>query len=347
MSVIGYRLSVIGCQLSVISYRLSVAKLCHFERSEKSAFSGSDLVSERYIKLPVLISILCAATVFLFIVGLTRAGESALRSQRLGISQDSDQDTSLMERLFVPVWTRIVDAFARHIPSTAIKALGAELERAGWTLRPAGFVTYRAISTVVLAVVAGWLSLRLSMQAPEAVLLPIAGGIAGFLLPKAILSRKIAERQQSIIRLLPNAIDLLVVCVEAGLSLDAAMDQVVNKTSGPLSEEFKKTLDDIAIGRGRIEALRITSQRVDVPQLRIFVAALYQAETLGGSISQVLREQSDSLRIQRNLRAREEAAKLPLKLLFPMVLCIMPSMFVVVLAPGVMKLFSVLKDIAK
>ncbi|MGI6295659.1 MAG: type II secretion system F family protein [Armatimonadota bacterium] len=297
--------------------------------------------------MPVLISILCAMTVFLFIVGLTRAGESTLRGQRLGISLDPDLDKPLVGRLIVPLWNRVVDALARHIPGAALKALSAELERAGWTLRPATFVTYRIISTVVLAILAGWLGRKLDLQTSEIILLLIGGGIAGFLFPKAILSRKINDRQQSIIRLLPDAIDLLVVCVEAGLGMDAAMDQVVDKMSGPLSQEFKKTLDDIAIGRRRIDALRTTSQRVDVPQLRIFVAALYQAETLGGSISQVLREQSDSLRIQRNLRAREEAAKLPLKLLFPTALCIMPSLFVVVLAPGVIKLLNVLRVMAR
>ncbi len=297
--------------------------------------------------MPILISILCAATVFLFIVGLTRVGESTLRGQRLGIPLEADLDTPLLERVVVPLWNKVVEALARHIPGAAIKALGVELERAGWRLRPAGFVTSRVISTVVFAVLVGWLSRVLGLESFEAILLLLAGGIAGFLLPKAILSRKIAQRQQSIIRLLPDAIDLLVVCVEAGLGLDAAMDQVVNKMSGPLSEEFKKTLDDISIGRGRIDALRTTSQRVDVPQLRIFVAALYQAETLGGSMSQVLREQSDSLRVQRNLRAREQAAKLPLKLLFPMVLCIMPSMFVVVLAPGAIKLFEAIKAMTR
>lgn len=297
--------------------------------------------------MPVLISILCAGTVFLLIVGLTRAGESTLRGQRLGISLDPDLDTPLLERLIFPLWSRIVDSLARHIPGAAVKALGVELERAGWTLRPATFVTYRAISTVMIAALVGWLCLALGLPTFETILLLVAGGIVGFLFPKAILSRKIIERQQSIIRSLPDAIDLLVVCVEAGLGLDAAMDQVVNRMSGPLPDEFKKTLDDIAIGRGRIDALRITSQRVDVPQLRIFVAVLYQAETLGSSISQVLREQSDSLRVQRGLRDREEAAKLPLKLLFPTVFCIMPSMFVVVLAPGLIKLFHILRAMAR
>ncbi|NLN76916.1 MAG: type II secretion system F family protein [Armatimonadetes bacterium] len=293
--------------------------------------------------MPVLISILCAATVFLFILGLTRAGESAIRSERLGIPMAVDMETSLWQRLVIPLWNKLSDFVARFIPSTAMKATAAELERAGMSISSAAFVVCRIVSFVVLPALAFFACRSLSIQTPQFQLIVAMAFIAGILLPKAVVSRKIAERQRQIFRVLPDAIDLLVVCVEAGLGLDGAMDQVVQRMSGPVAAEFKRTLDDIAIGTGRMDALRNTSQRVGLQQLSIFVAALYQAEQLGVSIVDVLREQSDSMRVQRNLRAREEAATLPLKMIFPMVVCILPSMFVVLLAPAMIKLMNALQ----
>jgi tight adherence protein C len=297
--------------------------------------------------LPILISVLCAATVFLLVMGLTRMGESAIRDARLGIFVNPELEIPLWKRLVVPWWNGLGDIVARYVPSTAVKIIAADLDRAGVPLRPAVFVAYRLGGVVVFATAAFCISVALGAQASQLPLRMIAAGIVGFIVPKVWLVRAVLNRQRAIVRLLPDSIDLLVVCVEAGLGLDAAMDQVVRRMSGPVAEEFKRTLDDIAIGRGRMDALRDAAQRTGVSQISIFVAALYQAELLGVSISQVLRVQSDSLRTQRNLRAREEAAKLPLKLLFPMVLCILPSMFVVVLAPGVIKLFQVLSGMGR
>ena len=286
--------------------------------------------------MPILISVLCAATVFLFIMGMTRVGERTIH----GI--EPELEIPLWERLVVPSWKRLADIVASYVPSTAMRLIAADIDRAGLRLQPATFVAYRIGGVVVFAVAAFWISVLIGVKPSQFPLCAIAGGIAGFLLPRVLLERAILKRQQAIVRLLPDSIDLLVVCVEAGLGLDAGMDQVVRRMSGPVAEEFKRTLDDIAIGGGRMEALRKTAQRTGVSQVSVFVAALYQAELLGVSISHVLRVQSESLRMQRSLRAREEAAKLPLKLLFPMVLCILPSMFVVVLAPGVIQIFNAL-----
>lgn len=296
--------------------------------------------------MPILISVLCAATVFLLIMGLMRMGESAIRDERLGIFNDVEPDGSLWERLVIPLWNRLIDKITDYVPSRAMKIMAAELDRAGLRLRPATFVAYRVGGVVVFATVALWISVVLGAPASQLPLRAIVAGIVGFMLPKVLLARAIHDRQRAIVRLLPDSIDLLVVCAEAGLGLDAGMDQVVRRMSGPVAEEFKRTLDDIAIGGGRMEALRKTAQRTGVSQVGVLVAALYQAELLGVSIAKVLRVQSDSLREQRSHRAREEAAKLPLKLLFPMML-IMPSMFVVVLAPGVIQVIDALSGMTK
>ena len=277
---------------------------------------------------------------FLFIVGLTRAGESAIQAQRLGI--DRQFDTPLWQRLVVPVWNKVADTLSQHVPGKAMKNIEVELDRAGLKLRPVNFVAYQVASVAVFTIAVIWTGVVLKIQFPQSLIFVIGGAIAGYLLPKAIISHLIADRQKNIVKMLPDAIDLLVVCVEAGLGLDAGMDQVVKRMSGPVADEFKRTLDDIASGQRRMDALRNTSKRVGVSQLSLFVAALYQAEQLGASIAAVLEDQAAGMRVQRNLRAREVAAKLPLKLLFPMVLCIMPSMFVVVLLPGVIKLLKVL-----
>ncbi|NLN78706.1 MAG: type II secretion system F family protein [Armatimonadetes bacterium] len=290
--------------------------------------------------MPLLISILCAATVFLFILGMTRAGESAIRDERLGIGRQLD--SSLWQRMVVPLWSRITDVVSRSVPSTALKNIELELDSAGLKLRPVNFVAYRIASAALFTISAIWICVAFKVQLSLWFVYVIGGVIVGLLLPKAVVSHLIADRRKKIVRMLPDAIDLLVVCVEAGLGLDAGMDQVVGRMSGPVAEEFKRTLDDIASGQRRMDALRNTSKRVGVSQLSMFVAALYQAEQLGASIAEVLEDQASGLRVQRNLRAREEAAKLPLKLLFPMALCIMPSLFVVVLLPGVLKLFKVL-----
>jgi tight adherence protein C len=143
-------------------------------------------------------------------------------------------------------------------------------------------------------------------------------------------------------RSLADCLDLLVVCTEAGLGFDGALAKVVDRMSGPLSDEFRKVLQDMSVGRTRVEALRAMAARVGLPELISFVAAIHQADLLGVSIAHVLRVQADSLRTQRNLRARETAAKLPVKLLFPLVFFIFPAIFVVVLSPGAIQIIRAL-----
>ena len=250
-----------------------------------------------------LICILSAATVFVLVMGLTMKGESELVDDRLDSITGrrstyiaSDLDVSLWQRLVIPWWNRVGETLARYVPSKTMENIAVDLERAGIhrRIRPAHFVAYRAAGVVVFVAAGYGISIALGAEASQPQLLVVAAGIVGFLLPRALLARAVRHRQRAIIRSLADCIDLLVVCVEAGLSLDAAMDQVVTRMSGPVSEEFKRTLDDIAIGRGRMDALRGMAQRTGVSQISVLVAALYQAELLGVSIAHVLRVQSES-----------------------------------------------------
>jgi tight adherence protein C len=162
------------------------------------------------------------------------------------------------------------------------------------------------------------------------------GGLAvGFIAPEFWLGRKIRARQTDMILQLPDALDLLTISVEAGLGFDAALAKVVEKMDGPLIAEFRQALAEIRMGRLRRDALRDVASRCDVQPVTNFIGAIVQAEQLGVPIAKVLQIQSQQLRIERRQRAEEAAAKAPVKMLFPMVGCIFPTIFIVILGPAI------------
>jgi tight adherence protein C len=164
---------------------------------------------------------------------------------------------------------------------------------------------------------------------------------AGFFLPDILLYNAGIKRQEKIQKALPDALDMLTVCVEAGLGFDAALAQVARNTTGPLAAEFSRVLQEIQIGKSRSQALRAMTERTTVPELRSFVSALVQAGELGITIADVLREQAKEMRLRRRQRAEEKAQKVPVKILFPLVFCLFPSMFIVIIGPGVISIIHV------
>jgi tight adherence protein C len=174
-------------------------------------------------------------------------------------------------------------------------------------------------------------------------LLAVVGAGVGFLLPEFWLGRKIKARQKIILVMIPDTLDLLTISVRAGLGFDAALAKVVEKLPGPLSDEFRRALAEVRVGKARRDALRDMVPRTNVAPLSNFIGAIVQAEQLGVSISKVLQIQSEQLRIERRQRAEEQAAKAPIKMLFPLVGCIFPSLFIVILGPAlisIVKTFS-------
>lgn len=164
----------------------------------------------------------------------------------------------------------------------------------------------------------------------------------GYYYPISFLKRKGEERQKEITKMLPDVLDLLTVSVEAGLGFDAGIAKVVEKTEGPLAEEFGKTLQEIRMGKGRREALKDLAKRAANPDLTGFITAIVQADQLGVSIGNVLRIQSEDIRRRRRARAEEQAMKAPIKILIPLILFIFPSIFIIILGPAGITIFRTL-----
>jgi len=146
------------------------------------------------------------------------------------------------------------------------------------------------------------------------------------------------KRQERILTALPDALDMLTVCVEAGLGFDSALAQVARNTRGPLAEEFARALQEMQIGLSRVQALRAVADRSTVPELRAFVSSLVQASELGVPVARVLREQTGEMRVRRRQRAEEKAQKVPVKIMFPVVTCLFPALLVVIIGPGVISI---------
>lgn len=171
-------------------------------------------------------------------------------------------------------------------------------------------------------------------------LVSMVGMAIGYLIPSLWLSSKVTSRQKEITRSMPDMLDLLVIAVEAGLGFDAAVQRYTEKADNHLSQEFKRAIAEIRMGRARRDALKEMVNRTEVPDLSAFISAVIQADQLGVSISRVLTVQADQMRIIRRQRAEEMAQKAPLKMLFPMVFLIFPAMFVVILGPSVPQLLG-------
>jgi tight adherence protein C len=166
--------------------------------------------------------------------------------------------------------------------------------------------------------------------------------VMGFMMPKVWLDNRVRLRQKVILKSLPDAFDLITTCVEAGLGLEAALARVAEKVQGPFGEELTVMLQDVALGKLRRDALREVAERTGVPDLTSFINAVVQAETMGTSIAAVLRVQADQMRIRRRQRAEQEAQAAPIKMMFPLVLFIFPTMFIVILGPAAISIYETL-----
>jgi tight adherence protein C len=247
------------------------------------------------------------------------------------------------QRVIIPLIGRIGEFSARFTPQKAIQNTARKLELAGnpWPIDAATFLAIRFILAVVLAGFLIAVVIISPASNPSDNFMYIGGAaFAGFYLPHLMLTSKITRRQKEIRNAMPDALDLLTICVEAGLGFDAAMSKVSEKWETELSFAFARVIREVQLGKVRREALKDMSDRLGIAEMTSFVAAIIQSEQLGVSMAKVLRIQSDQMRLKRRQRAEEEAHKAPIKMLIPMALLIFPSIMIIILTPAVMQIMG-------
>jgi len=265
-------------------------------------------------------------------------------SRRLASLQTRDEvlSTSISERAIAPIIEKIGGFALRFTPQGWVNKAQTKLVHAGMADRMDGN-TWAAIR--IIAMIGALLLFFLVVGAfatPMQKLVAFTVMMAvGFVGPESVLNRRIDDRRKQMEKSLPDIIDLLVISVEAGLGFEAAMGRVVLAVPGELAREFSRTLQETRVGVSRHKALRSLAERTDVDDLNAFILALIQADQFGVSIARMLRVQADEMRVRRRQRAQEKAFAAPVKLVFPLVLCIFPSMFVVLLGPAAINIVEV------
>ena len=245
------------------------------------------------------------------------------------------------ERVIIPLIRRIGEFSARFTPQKAIQDTARKLELAGnpWPIDAATFLAIRFILAVVLGGFLVAVVLISPPSNPNDNFMYIGGAtFAGFFLPHLMLTSRITRRQKEIRKAMPDALDLLTICVEAGLGFDAAMSKVSEKWDNELSLAFARTIREIQLGKVRRDALKDMSDRLGIPEMMSFVAAIIQSEQLGVSMAKVLRIQADQMRMKRRQRAEEEAHKAPIKMIIPMALLIFPTIMIIILTPAALQI---------
>lgn len=305
-------------------------------------------MSSEVIAIAIILMII--ASLGLVVLGYRRANDDIVIEERLN-QYGHREITSLTEleleqpfqdRVLFPILRRFSRIGRRLTPRSAMDNLRQELIEAG---SPSGIgaaeylgirvATAISLSGIVLLMfVLGGADLLLGLGLSAFMLL------LGYMLPGYWLKSRISKRKKSVQMSLPDAIDLLTISVESGLGFDPALSRVIEKWDNELTREFGRMLSEIRMGKSRREAMREMAQRINVDDLNVFTSSMIQADQLGVSISQVLRVQSQQMRMRRRQRAEEQAHKAPVKMLFPMVFLIFPSLYIVLLGPAIPRLLE-------
>jgi tight adherence protein C len=247
------------------------------------------------------------------------------------------------ERLLGPARRRIAKLVRNFTPNGTVEQLQLKLARAGTprNMTVQELLGYKGIGAIVGGIGAFlFLTLLIHPGVIILFLLVVGGGAAGYFAPDVWLRQKTKKRQHEIQKFLPDAIDILAISVEAGQGFDGALDTLSRRSKNDLTYEFDRFRLEVQAGKGRKEAFRDLALRTGVEDLSNFVAAMIQADQLGIGISQVLRAQSDELRVKRRQRAEEKAHQAPIKMLFPLIFLMFPALFIVILGPAVPELLS-------
>ena len=299
------------------------------------------------LPLILLVLVMGVGVVGLIIAGLAsssssdevaiRLEEFASRSAPVTL-EEIELSQPFSQRVIRPILETAASFVTRFAPANALERTAHQLELAGrpYNWGPTEYFGVRVLASLLLGVFA-FLLLTVSGQLLTTRIIGTLIGLAlGYLLPALWLRSTIQRRQDEVVKALPDALDLLTICIEAGLGFDAAMSKVAEKWDNELSRAFARAIQEIQLGKLRREALREMDHNLEVPDITSFVAAVIQADQLGVSMAKVMRIQSEQMRIRRRQRAEEKAHQAPVKMLFPLVFLIFPAIYIVLLGPAVL-----------
>jgi tight adherence protein C len=297
-----------------------------------------------------LLPILVFGGILLLVLGLSssspvdpvQARLTQLGSVQAKNLEELELQQPFAERTFRPLVARLSKIGSRLGNASSTDNAERRLAMAGnpGDLKLTDWMGVKILVGIAVAAIMFLLIGVLSTNIVSGIFMSLIGFGIGFLVPEFWLGSKIKARQKAILKMIPDTLDLLTISVRAGLGFDAALAKVVEKLAGPLSDEFRRALAEVRVGKARRDALRDMVPRTNVQPLSNFIGAIVQAEQLGVSISKVLQVQSEQLRIERRQRAEEQAAKAPIKMLFPLVGCIFPALFLTILAPAFIQIIK-------
>ena len=300
----------------------------------------------------LLLAIVVGLGILMIFIGLARTpstNTAAMVQQRLSVYggekpltlEEVELQRPFSERFLRPAIERLGSLMSRSTPQKARQNLMNRLDLAGrpGNLTPEDFAAVRIVAAAVMAAVGLGLGLLLGNVVYLVISLAV-GAILGFYLPVLWLKQKVDARRSEIQKGLPDAMDLLVIAVDAGLGFDAALARVTDKYKNALSDEFAKVLREVSLGRPRLEAMDEMGRSSGVEDLHNFIQAIIQSEQFGTGIGKILRIQADEMRRKRRQRAQEKAAQATLKMMLPMVGCIFPTLWIVLLGPAALILLA-------
>jgi tight adherence protein C len=303
----------------------------------------------------IFVLVLLVTAAVLVIIGLRNpksSNEDLLMSRLEEFSQSGEQvdleklemAQPFVERVVYPLARKLGEITAKFTPQNWLNSISRKLELGGnpGKIDPSVFLVLQLVAAVGVGGLALLAMTVLSHATPpeQVFLLSVVGTLAGFFIPQFYLSRNVTKRQKSVRRAMPDALDLLTICVEAGLGFDAAMAKVVEKWNNQLSLAFNRVLQEVQLGKLRREALRSMAENIGITEMTSFVAAVIQSEQLGVSMAKVLRIQADQMRVRRRQLAEEEAHKAPIKMLLPMAFIIFPSLLIILLTPALFQIIN-------
>lgn len=303
----------------------------------------------------MLLSILVSASLFvsllLFAVWALRGTADSVEVRIQGLAREAWREPGLSpspfrERIILPAVELVGKGVLSALPGGFARRVERSLVLAGQPMRATTFYALVLSAAGLLAAAYLGLVFTISRGPPSAAMLvpAILFGTAGASLPVFWLSSQARVRKHAMLRSLPDSLDLVTISVEAGLSLDGAFHQVAEKQPGPFADEIRQMLREIALGKMRRQALLDLGERTEIDDVGTFVNAIIQAERLGTSLAPVLRAQTQRLRVRRRQRAEQEARRAPVKMVFPLVFCLMPSLFIFILGPVVVSVVDFLSS---